>query len=151
MTLFEMEQEGNENRVYIKNSSNHFGTTMIGEDCAVFSGCGRLSVDDYSALTDIADEAGDDSVVNFNVQITVGPKWREIFQCSPLIASRLYLNTDADEDDQQLWEISPCTWEIVEAAGGKRIRLKFSMSQRGEHTHFHGISYQATATGSLMK
>jgi hypothetical protein len=148
--LIEMEVEGNENRVYIKNSTNHFGPTIIGEDCVVFSGCGKLSDSDYHWLIGASDEAGDDVLLSFDVQITVGPIWREIYQCSPLIAGpRVYRNPDADEDDEQGWEISPCSWETVESAGGKRIRLKFNMGQRGEHTRFSGISYQATATGTV--
>ncbi|MFZ0656930.1 MAG: hypothetical protein WB501_04305 [Nitrososphaeraceae archaeon] len=38
---------------------------------------------------------------------------------------------------------------MAASAGAQRIRLKFSMGQRGQSTIFFGIGYQVTATGDI--
>jgi hypothetical protein len=119
----------------------------VGQDCVVFSGSATLNNHDRLALWDLAKAADEDVDVTFDVEIIVGPTWRDVKQCSPMIAPRSYQNTNADEDDQQQWVISPCSWEEAEMGVGKRIRLKFAMHQRGEETSFNGIAYQVTATG----
>jgi hypothetical protein len=149
MPLYEMDQVGNENRVYVGNSANHFGTKLIGSHFVTFSGCGDIKDSDRQLIMEAAKNEEDIHLLQSEIQITVGPKWRNIHQCSPLIAPNQYINTDADEDDAQGWNIFPCTWETVESEGAKRIRLKFSMGQRGQKTLFFGIGYQATATGDL--
>jgi hypothetical protein len=98
----------------------------------------------------MAEDAGDDHPVNSEIEVIVGPRWREVKQCSPVVAPRAYWNSNADEDDQQQWIISPCGWEVVDTGGGKRIRPKFTMTQLGEKTKFYGIAYQVTATGAVF-
>ena len=110
----------------------------------------KLRPADDTLIKEEAHEHGDFFTTKFDVQITVGPKWKGVFQCSPLIAPYRYQNDDADEDDAQGWYVFPCTWELVPSEGAQRIRLKFGMGQRGQATLFFGIGYQVTATGDLV-
>jgi hypothetical protein len=148
MPLYEMDQVGKENQVFV-SINNKFGSKTIGNNFVTFSGCGKLKTQDEYPITEEAHNYSDHHLTQFDVQITVGPKWKGVSQCSPLITPNQYVNNDADEDDIQAWSVYPCTWELVASQGGQRIRLKFSMGQSGQSTLFFGIGYQVTATGDL--
>ena len=48
-----------------------------------------------------------------------------------LYAGSEYQNSNADEDDEQLWDVQSDPFHVVDEGGKKRIRLKFTMTQKG--------------------
>jgi hypothetical protein len=156
MTEFIMKTtEGPEHRVFMRTPNQELGIggdigqVFVGPHWATCSGVARLGDDDVQILRDMSHDAGDDRI-SFDVQLIVGPAWRDVFQCAPIIAPRDYFNLNADEDDYQGFRISWCLWEKVQVGNDKRIRLKFNMSQLGEITFFVGITYQIIATGFIV-
>ena len=57
-----------------------------------------------------------------------------------LYAGSGYQNSNADEDDEQLWDVQSDPFHLVDEGGKKRIRLKFTMTQRGQNTLFYAIN-----------
>ena len=57
-----------------------------------------------------------------------------------LYAGSGYQNSNADEDDEQLWDVQSDPFDLVDEGGKKRIRLKFTMTQRGQNTLFYAIN-----------
>ena len=153
MTKYEMTIAGIEDIVYTKTASQVVvGSTQIdvGEHCVTFSGNGTLTTGDYQDLMNLASQLPDSTAVKYEGEIVVGPRWRDVHQCSFIVAPGWYVNSNSDEDDWQGWTIRKDKWDLAPAGGGtKRIRLSFNVLQYGQNTKFSGIVYQVTATGDL--
>src|SRR5262249_38907735 len=86
------------------------------------------------------------------LHLIVGPWWKDIEACVPLVTMNGYDNENSDEDDQQGWYIEKLTWDSVDGPPGphqnqKRIRLKFWVQVKGEHSHCMSVAYYVTAAG----
>ena len=88
----------------------------------------------------------------WDVQVIIGPVWRDVFQASLMVAPGSFYDYDNDDDDEQGWEMnSGCNWDEVEVNNKKRLRLKFTMAQFGESSRFIGIVYHVAATGYVTE
>jgi hypothetical protein len=154
MVKYEMIIVGTEDMVFTKTASNivSVGSTQIdvGDHCVTFSGNSTLTSSDSNHLADLAGQLPDETSVEYQGEIVVGPTWRVVHQCSFIVAPGWYTNSNSDEDDWQGWGIRKDKWDLAPVGGGKkRIRLSFIIYQHGQNTSFTSIVYQATATGIL--
>ena len=154
MVKYEMNILGTEDMVVTKTASHtvSVGSTQIDvrDHCVTFSGNGTLTSSDSDHLRNLAGQLPDQTVVEYQGEIVVGPTWRVVHQCSFIVAPGRYYNTNSDQDDWQGWGVQKDKWDLAPAGGGKkRIRLSFTASQHGQNTSFSGIVYQVTATGIL--
>ncbi|HEY7109994.1 MAG TPA: hypothetical protein VH415_11220 [Nitrososphaeraceae archaeon] len=153
MVKFEMIQDKPEDTVFGATAQPTISVTgqivKVGTHSVSFSGRAMLSMSDYNALVILAEGKNDNRTTQFDCEIIVGPAWTEIYQCSFQISGGKYSNWNSDEDDWQGWEIRANAWEPVLQGTTKKIRLKFSMAQFGQHTKFEGVSYQVIATGDI--
>jgi hypothetical protein len=153
MVKFELIQDKPEDTVFTANAQSTITvsgqTVKVGTHSVSFSGRAIVSGSDYNALVILAEGKDDNQITQFDCEIIVGPAWTEIYQCSFQISGGKYANCDSDEDDWQGWEIRANSWEAVLQGTTKKIRLKFSMAQFGQHTKFEGVSYHVIATGDI--
>jgi hypothetical protein len=101
--------------------------------------------------------SSDSADTHWNVVMVVGPFWAPggVKQVVPHVSVGRYQNTNADEDDEQAWEILGLTWDTVNVPTTKnlfttledRIRLKFMLNVRGVETAVQRFNYYAVASG----
>jgi hypothetical protein len=121
----------------------------VGHHCVVMSGYAELAPYGLNIVED-QPMFGLFDIREWEAQVIIGPVWRDVFQCSPMVAPGYFYDHDADEDDEQgLGIMSGCSWDEVEDNGKKRIWLKFKMTQYGEDYRFIGVEYHAVATGHV--
>ena len=93
----------------------------------------------------------DDAYTHNEMEIIVGPWWRDVQSVVPFVAMTGFDNADADDDDEQGWSIEHLTWDTVGGTGPnvdeERIRLKFWVDLKGENSRLTRISYTVTAAG----
>jgi hypothetical protein len=97
---------------------------------------------------------GDDDDIDRvqDVELIVGPSWSagSVRQVVPYVSIGRFHNSNADEDDEQAWEIRDLTWDTVPgpaAATEERIRLKFILTFRGVASMVSRFNYYVTASG----
>ena len=155
MVKFEMIQPESELSVITvtaQTTINLSGRTInIGPHCITFSGVAVLAYPDELILGQLAKKNGDKMYTDFDCEIITGPSWQEINQCCFSIPPRLYENFNSDEDDAQYWRITKLSWDQVQQGTAKRIRLKFNISQIGEHTLFRGYRTRLLRPGFLAR
>ena len=90
----------------------------------------------------------DNSTSWYEVHLKVGPWWRDVQVCVPHVTINGFMNSDADEDNEQEWIIRSLKWttdgEGAPNPGEIRIRLEFEVGLRGESSGSSGL-----ATGSI--
>jgi hypothetical protein len=96
----------------------------------------------------------DDSSSTYEVHLIVGPWWRDVRVCVPSVTINGFNNTDADDDDQQLWIIRDLKW-TTDGEGAPnpdevRIRLEFMVDLRGESSWLRRFGYHFTAAGRKL-
>lgn len=104
-----------------------------------------------SVITDLRGHSDDDNS-EYVVELLVGPFWkRSIEAVVPSVTINGFWNSNADEDDQQLWEIKNLTWDSVNEFGKTkdefRVRLTFTVLVRGEESHIIRLGYYLVASG----
>src|SRR5688572_10803254 len=89
--------------------------------------------DTIEGLQKAADDI-DDSV-SLEVDIVVGPKWREVKQAAPLTVVTNALATNADTDDQFQFACNfrNPKWSVKDLGGHERIVLHVTITQAGEY------------------
>ena len=99
-----------------------------------------FSLDEYSAT--------------YEVRLLVGPYWRDVQAVVPVVTIDGFWNSNADEDDEQRWEIHDLTWDTVGEFGPSndelRIRLKFTVTVQGEYSKVIRLGYHLTARGRRL-
>jgi hypothetical protein len=109
------------------------------------------SVNMHGALTGNEDE---ETANNYDVDLLVGPWWRNVQSVVPSVTITGYSNSNPDEDDYQAWYISALTWDTVGGTGPnvdeERIRLNFKVQIRGEHSGVGRIAYYLFARGRQL-
>lgn len=115
-------------------------------DVVVMSGIAH-----YAEGTLIGHEDHDGWVVNYVVEMLVGPLWRRIIDCTPLLVGSGYIFLDSDTADHSGWHVNSTSWSVADVSGGKRIQLEGSLSIRGG-TRFslQQITFHATAKGYVI-
>jgi hypothetical protein len=95
----------------------------------------------------------DDSVFNvYDVYLVVGPWWKDVESVVPSVRIDGFINSNADEDDEQAWNITDLIWDTVGGPPGpnvdeERIRLKFKVGIKGENSIVRYIGYYLIARG----
>jgi hypothetical protein len=91
-----------------------------------------------------------DQQFTWELDITVGPKWRSVKQVAPLVVVEdVYTwNTDEDDEFESGVEFRSPKWSVP-ATEPKRIVLHVRVKQAGEHLRIHSLAYSVTATGDL--
>jgi hypothetical protein len=93
----------------------------------------------------------DDHFEDYDVEMIVGPWWKDLWSVVPIVTGSFVSNDDADEDDEQGWAISGLTWDAVSGTGAfvneERIRLKFHAGVKGENQKLIQFGYYLTARG----
>ncbi|MGI9551862.1 MAG: hypothetical protein ACR2MT_11730 [Aurantibacter sp.] len=97
----------------------------------------------------------DETVDNVHeVHFIVGPWWRDVNSVVPSVRITGFINSDADIDDEQGWNIRELTWDTVGGTGPniseERIRLKFKVRVRGEKSIVRNIGYYLIASGRRL-
>jgi hypothetical protein len=91
-----------------------------------------------------------DDPLSFDLDIIVGPKWREVKQAAPLVAVTNAYSGNADEDDhfQFSCNFRNPKWSM-QNLGHERIVLHVTVTQSGEYALLYRLQYTVTATGDL--
>lgn len=123
----------------------------LGLHAIVFSGEVDLSpiFEPIDGLQKAADDI-DDSV-SLDVDIIVGPKWRDVKQAAPLAVVSNALAPSADTDDQFQFACNFRTpkWSVQDLGGHERIVLHVTITLAGEYVLLYRLQYTVTATGDL--
>jgi hypothetical protein len=90
----------------------------------------------------------------YDVYLLVGPYWKDVEAVVPSVTIDGFHNDNADEDDEQKWEIKGLTWDTVNEFGPNsdelRIRLKFTVLVRGERSFVIRLGYYLIARGRQL-
>jgi hypothetical protein len=110
---------------------------------------------DFINIAPIAVEGtDDDALADYEIHLIVGPWWRDVKVCVPFVTITGFLNTNSDEDDQQMWIIRDLKWttdgEGAPNPGEVRIRLEFTVGLQGENSWLRRLGYYLTAAGRLL-
>jgi hypothetical protein len=120
---------------------------QVGAHYVVMSGYAEITPNPSATIMDLPMQPPSENR-EWVGQVIIGPVWRDVMECSPVVAPGSFYDSDNDENDSQGWHLnSGCSWDEVEVNGKKRIRLKFVMMQQGETSRFMGVVYHAAATG----
>ena len=91
-----------------------------------------------------------DSPFDWDLDITVGPKWRSVKQVAASVAVGRVWSDNADTDNMFEFNVKPRTppWS-VSATTTNRIVLHVRVTQAGERVMLLSFLYTVTATGEL--
>ncbi len=97
----------------------------------------------------------DEFFTEYDVRIVVGPWWAHVGSVVPFVTIAAFHNDDWDEVDQAGWGVSNLVWDTIggpnsPAPDEERIRLKFTLSVKGEGSSVYRIAYQLTARGRRL-
>jgi hypothetical protein len=101
-----------------------------GTQCRVVSGYASFYEKDFLNVH------GDDKKwVFYDVHMVVGPKWRDVRDCSPIVGIDGFSFMESDATDPSGTEILECKWDTVGLSEGQtnfeRIRLKVKLRMCG--------------------
>ena len=115
---------------------------------------GEVDLKDSSIEAQTLGGEFDNSTSTYEVHLIVGPWWKDVRVCVPCVTINGFNNTDADEDDQQLWVIRDLKWttdgEGAPIPGEVRIRLEFMVELRGKSSWLRRFGYHFTAAGRKL-
>src|SRR6201999_3188638 len=107
----------------------NFPGRRSGTQCRVVSGYANFYEKDFLNVHD------DKKSVCYDVHMVVGPKWRDVRDCSPIVGIDGFSFMDNDAADPSGTEILECTWDTVGLPEGRttveRIRLKVKLRMSG--------------------
>jgi len=113
---------------------------------------GRASLLNVTSQVSEMKNALDDSddPVSYDVNIVVGPEWRDVKQVAPLVVVTDVYSNGTDSDDQFQITVEPRTpaWSVTDSSP-KKIVLHVKVTQAGEKLFIYALSYSVTATGDL--
>lgn len=96
----------------------------------------------------------DELIKTYEILLLVGPYWEDVESVVPKVTIDGFMNTNADEDDEQRWEIDNLSWDTVGGFGPnkdeKRIRLKFDLAIQGEESRIIRLGYYLIARGRRL-
>lgn|GEM_PF-1891133 len=96
----------------------------------------------------------DDEENEFDVRILVGPFWKDVQSVVPKVTIDGFVSFNPDEDDALKWEIRELEWDTIGELGASndelRIRLKFRVIVRGEHSWITRLGYHVMARGRRL-
>ena len=97
----------------------------------------------------------DDLYEKYEVQLVVGPWWRDVQSVVPFVTINGFQQNDWDSVDEAGWWISNLSWDTVGGNQGphldeERIRLKFEVRVKGEGSSISKIAYNFTAAGRRL-
>lgn len=113
------------------------------------------SVDTFLNAVGLLQGNPDDGQDNeYEVRLLVGPFWRDVQAVVPKVTIDGFRNTNADEDDQQKWEIKDLSWDTVGELGPAndelRIRLRANVLVRGQASQVIRLGYYLLARGRRL-
>lgn len=119
------------------------------EERLVFK-AGRLDVVVVSGYAQIAAPGDDDQVYkDYEVRLTVGPWFKNVYDVSPLVTPAGFTHHGSDEDDNSGQKIYSYRWDTVGGTGDyideERIRIKVRVDVLGEGRFVNLLGYQLTA------
>lgn len=135
---------GSENWLHLNLRGSDEGSKA--PDAVVIAGLAHY---DEGTLIGHADHDG--WVVNYVIQMLVGPLWRDIKDCAPMLVGAGYIFLDSDTADHSGFHVTQTSWSAVDVQGGKRIQIEGHLSIRGG-TRFslQQIAFHATGKGYLI-
>jgi len=86
-----------------------------------------------------------------DLDITVGPDWRQVRTVAPLVVVTDVYSSGTDEDDYFECGVhfrAP-KWTVEGVLGAQKIVLHVSIKQAGEKLYIYRLGYSVTATGDL--
>jgi hypothetical protein len=94
----------------------------------------------------------DEELANeYEVHLVVGPYWKYVDSAVPSVTINGFWNSNADEDDQQIWEVLDLQCDLVLGSGPHtgehRLRLKFKVRVCGENSQIVRLGYYVFARG----
>ena len=97
----------------------------------------------------------DDTYEEYEVNMVVGPWWRDVQTCVPTVTVNGFQQQDWDEVDEAGWIVHDLKWDTVGGPTGpnvnhERIRLKFILRVKGERSSVTAISYYFIARGRRL-
>jgi hypothetical protein len=106
-------------------------------------------MDAINQLKDNLDDA--DNILTWDLDITVGPPWREVRTVAPLvvITDTFSTGTDSDDEFESAIRFRNPKWTVEGVSGQEKIVLHVSIMQAGEKLKILRLGYTVTATGYL--
>jgi hypothetical protein len=123
----------------------------LGTHALVFTGRADIVGLAGTSVKDMIDDLEDsDQPFTWDLDITVGPKWRSVKQVAPLVVVEDFYSWNIDEDDEleAAVEFRSPKWSVP-VTEPLRIVLHVRVKQAGEHLRIHSLAYNVTATGEL--
>ena len=129
----------------------------LGTHAIVFTGLVDLlatvctdEVEKKKKKLDEGENSSIDDPFTWDLDVTVGPDWREVVQVAPLIVVTDVFSSNADQDDkfQAGVEFRFPKWTVTPNFP-RRIVLHVTLKQAGEYLQLQRLSYSVTATGHL--
>ena len=62
------------------------------------------------------------------MRLLVGPFWQNVEAVVPSVTINGFWNSNADEDDEQKWEIKDLTWDTVNEFGPNQDELRIRLN-----------------------
>ncbi|MEN8133835.1 MAG: hypothetical protein ABFS45_27490 [Pseudomonadota bacterium] len=135
---------GSENWLHLNLKGSEEGKKA--PDTVVLSGLAH-----YDEGTLIGHQDNDGWVVNYHLEILVGPLWREIKDCTPMLVGAGYIFLDSDTADHSGFHVTSWDWSAVDVQGGKKIQLEGNLSIRGgPGFSLRQVAFHATVKGSVI-
>lgn len=135
---------GSDNQLHLNLRGSEEGSKA--PDAVVITGLAH-----YDEGTLIGHEDNDGWVVNYVVQMVVGPLWRDIKDCAPMLVGAGYIFLDSDTADHSGFHVTQTSWSAKDVSGGKRVQLEGKLSIRGgPGFSLKQIAFNATIKGYLM-
>ena len=106
----------------------------------------------HNAVKQLKENLDDaDDVFTWDLDITVGPPWREVRTVAPLVViTDVYSNgTDSDDQFESGIRFRNPKWTVEGVSGQEKIVLHVSIEQAGEKLQILRLGYTVTATGDL--
>ena len=93
----------------------------------------------------------EDDILTWDLDITVGPPWREVRTVAPLVVITDVFSTGTDTDDafESGVRFRSPKWTVEGVSGQEKIVLHVSIEQAGEKLQILRLGYTVTATGDL--
>jgi hypothetical protein len=106
----------------------------------------------YDAVKQLKENLDDaDDAFTWDLDITVGPPWREVRTVAPLIViTDVWSNgTDSDDEFESGIRFRNPKWTVEGVSGQEKIVLHVTIEQAGEKLQILRLGYTVTATGYL--
>ena len=139
------------------NAPSELKLGKLGTHAVAFTGLVDLlatvctdEVEKKKAELDEGENSSIDDPFTWDLDVTVGPDWRNVVQVAPLVVVTDVFSSNTDEDDkfQAGIEFRFPKWTVTPNLP-RRIVLHVTVKQAGEYLQIQRLSYSVTATGTL--